>query len=137
MIKRIVGILVVLTLQIAALACSTQQDANTHTVCPEATMTLSDNDTDDNQSAAIDNLQHEAIAIAEPTQNGTETLTAQSRLQARTAAWQWQREVREAAKCLLIGDNHAHCIKTFANTETYGIDSQSTGYVYVIRHIVI
>lgn len=137
MIRRIVGILIVVMLQIAALACSAQQDASTHMVCPEATMTLSDNDRNDNQSAAIDNLQHEAIAIAEPTQNVTETLTAQSRMQARTATWQWQREVREAAKCLLIGDNHALCIKTFANTETYGIDSQNTGYVYVIRHIVI
>lgn len=137
MIRTIVGILVALTLQFVAMACSHSSSEATHTTCPEAAMTLSDNDSDDNHGAAVDYLRHSDITAAEPAQNGAETLKAMGRQRVQTATWQWQRVVRAVAKSLMMSDSHDHCVMTAASTETFGIDAQSTGYVYVIRHILI
>lgn len=93
MIQRIVCILIVVLLQMAATSCSaTKQSA--HTVCPEPTMTLSDDNADrhcDSAPSASDLMTHQKAGLTLP---ATETFAAQSRTQARTNHWQWQRSLR-------------------------------------------
>lgn len=83
MIQRIVCILIVVLLQMAATSCSaTKQSA--HTVCPEPTMTLSDDNADrhcDSAPSASDLMTHQKAGLTQP---ATETFAAQSRTQART-----------------------------------------------------
>ena len=45
MIRQIIGILIIVLLQMAASSCSATKQS-THTVCPEPTMTLSDDNAD-------------------------------------------------------------------------------------------
>ena len=117
MIQRIVCILIVVLLQMAATSCSaTKQSA--HTVCPEPTMTLSDDNADrhcDSAPSASDLMTH----------------------QARTNHWQWQRSLRCDARMRILAGNRRHAVSSDVLSQTFGIDTQSTGYVFVIRHIII
>lgn len=101
MIQRIVCILIVVLLQMAATSCSaTKQSA--HTVCPEPTMTLSDDNADrhcDSAPSASDLMTHQKAGLTMP---ATETFAAQSRTQARTNHWQWQRTMRCDARLRII-----------------------------------
>ena len=95
MIQRIVCILIVVLLQMAATSCSaTKQSA--HTVCPEPTMTLSDDNADrhcDSAPSASDLMTHQKAGLTLP---ATETFAAQSRTQhAQT-----------------IGNGNARCVAT-------------------------
>ena len=136
MIQRIVCILFVVLLQMAATSCSaTKQSA--HTVCPEPTMTLSDDNADrhcDSAPSASDLMTHQKAGLTMP---ATETFAAQSRTQARTNHWQWQRTMRCDARLRIIAGNRRHAVSSDVLSQTFGIDSQSTGYVFVIRHIII
>ena len=92
MIQRIVCILIVVLLQMAATSCSAAKQS-THTVCPEQTMTLSDDNADrhcDSAPSASDMMTHQKAGLTQPV---TETFAAQSRTQARTSHWQWQRTI--------------------------------------------
>lgn len=75
MIQRIVCILIVVLLQMAATSCSaTKQSA--HTVCPEPTMTLSDDNADrhcDSAPSASDLMTHQKAGLTLP---ATETFAA-------------------------------------------------------------
>ena len=132
MIRRIVVILVAALLQLAATACSPQRQS-THTVCPEASMTLSSSRHGD-YAPMVGELIHQKASLTHPC---TEAFAAQSQSQARVNYWQWQRMLRDAAKSLLASDNSRCAVSVGVCSRTFGIDSQSIGYVYVIRHIVI
>lgn len=136
MIQRIVCILIVVLLQMAATSCSaTKQSA--HTVCPEPTMTLSDDNADrhcDSAPSASDLMTHQKAGLTLP---ATETFAAQSRTQARTNHWQWQRSLRCDARMRILAGNRRHAVSSDVLSQTFGIDTQSTGYVFVIRHIII
>ena len=136
MIKRIVCILIVVLLQMAATSCSAAKQS-THTVCPEPTMTLSDDNADrhcDSAPSASDMMTHQKAGLNQPV---TETFAAQSRTQARTSHWQWQRTMRCDARLRIIAGNRRHAVSSDVLSQTFGIGSQSTGYVFVIRHIII
>ena len=145
MIQRIVCILIVVLLQMAATSCSaTKQSA--HTVCPEPTMTLSDDFIRDYSAlpslprhcdsapSASDLMTHQKAGLTQP---ATETFAAQSRTQARTNHWQWQRSLRCDARMRILAGNRRHAVSSDVLSQTFGIDTQSTGYVFVIRHIII
>lgn len=136
MIQRIVCILIVVLLQMAATSCSATKQS-THTVCPEQTMTLSDDNADrhcDSAPSASDMMTHQKAGLTQPV---TETFAAQSRTQARTSHWQWQRTMRCDARLRIIAGNRRHAVSSDVLSQTFGIGSQSTGYVFVIRHIII
>lgn len=59
------------------------------------------------------------------------------RTQARTNHWQWQRSLRCDARMRILAGNRRHAVSSDVLSQTFGIDTQSTGYVFVIRHIII
>ena len=94
MIQRIVCILIVVLLQMAATSCSaTKQSA--HTVCPEPTMTLSDDNADrhcDSAPSASDLMTHQKAGLTLP---ATETPHKAAHRHAQT-----------------IGNGNARCVAT-------------------------
>uniref|UniRef100_UPI003FED9317 hypothetical protein n=1 Tax=Candidatus Limisoma sp. TaxID=3076476 RepID=UPI003FED9317 len=62
---------------------------------------------------------------------------AHSRTQTRTIPWQWQRSLSCDALMLILAGNRRHAVSSDVLSQTFGIDTQSTGYVFVIRHIII
>lgn len=135
MIRQIIGILIIVLLQMAASSCSAKQ--STHTVCPEPTMTLSADRADrhcDSAPSAGDMMTHQKAGLTLP---ATETFAAQSRTQARTNHWQWQRSLRCDARMRILAGNRRNAVSSDVLSQTFGIDTQSTGYVFVIRHIII
>lgn len=121
MIQRIVCILIVVLLQMAATSCSaTKQSA--HTVCPEPTMTLSDDNADrhcDSAPSASDLMTHQKAGLTLP---ATETFAAQSRTQARTNHWQWQRSLRCDARMRILAGNRRHAVSSDVLSQTFGIE---------------
>lgn len=135
MIGRIVVILIAMLLQFATTACSSQRQS-THTVCPEASMTLS-SDSHGSHSPTVDLAGDIDNAAAIVCHSGYEAFAAQSQTQARANGWQWLRAIRCEAKCLIAGISALHAVKCAVHSTTFGIDTQSTGYVFAIRHIII
>ena len=135
MIRRIVVIFISVLLQLVATACSAQRQS-THTVCPEASMTLSSGcDGKHSSSISLADGVNDAVAIV--CHSGYEAFASQSQSQARLNGWQWQRTMRCDMKRLLSGIGSLHAVMSIAHSRTFGIDTQSTGYVFVIRHIII
>ena len=100
-------------------------------------MTLSDDNADrhcDSAPSASDLMTHHKAGL---TLSATETFAAQSRTQARTNHWQWQRSLRCDARMRILAGNRRHAVSSDVLSQTFGIDTQSTGYVFVIRHIII
>ena len=100
-------------------------------------MTLSDDNAArqcDSATSASDLMTHQKAGLTLP---ATETFAAQSRTQARTNHRQWQRSLRCDARMRILAGNRRHAVSSDVLSQTFGIDTQSTGYVFVIRHIII
>lgn len=135
--QHIVVILTALLLQLMAVACSSASStARTHTVCPEAAMTLTDNDNESQQTQISDQRLID-LQAANIGNSGFEVYTAQSQSQIRVNQWQWQRILRDKVKSILSSNSlSAQVAMTSFRHQCIEPCSQS-GYVYIIRHIII
>ena len=124
-------------LQLVATACSSQATAERpHTVCPEPEMTLSDRSTPEDSEQQIVRQWLDNAQAANVGNSGFENYTAQCRTQARTNQWQQQRVQRDDARNLVVADSRQLLVAVSTVPMMTCTDSCS-GYVYVIRHIII